>query len=266
MSLFSHLNIIRSIQHWIDTRAGQTFMQYAYSWGAAVVILGTLFKLTHLPGANVMLFVGMGTEVFVFFVSGFERPFDRIKDEEKVAEQAEPVSIDITDSSLADALAETREEATPEMVVTPEIETPQPQVAPEEVVAATTDHAAYQPQPQTVVSVMPAIQATDPTEVQEAVEKYTDELHELTDVINKVRTQLDRMTTDSEEMENLNRTLTGISTVYELQLKTVSKQVVTIEQIDEQTRRMAQQIEELNTIYSRMIQALTVNAGAAIQG
>jgi hypothetical protein len=56
--------------------------------------------------------------------------------------------------------------------------------------------------------------------------------------------------------------LTGIATVYELQLKNISKQVTTIEQIDEQTRRMAQQIEELNNVYARMIQALTVNMGA----
>ena len=47
--------IINAIQKWMDTIAGQTFMQYAYSWGAAIVILGTLFKLTHLPGANMML-------------------------------------------------------------------------------------------------------------------------------------------------------------------------------------------------------------------
>jgi archaellum component FlaC len=69
------------------------------------------------------------------------------------------------------------------------------------------------------------------------------------------------MSTDSEEMENLNRTLTGIATVYELQLRNVSKQVSTIEHIDEQTRKMAGQIEELNKVYARMIQALTVNMG-----
>ena len=44
-------------------------MNYAYSWGAAIVIAGTLFKLTHLPGANLMLWIGMGTEVLVFFIS-----------------------------------------------------------------------------------------------------------------------------------------------------------------------------------------------------
>ena len=67
-------NIIIRIQDWIESVPGQTFLNYAYSWGAAVVILGALFKLTHIPGANAMLFIGMGTEVLVFFISGFDRP------------------------------------------------------------------------------------------------------------------------------------------------------------------------------------------------
>ena len=75
-------NLIARLQHWMDSIPGQTFMNYAYSWGAAIVILGTLFKLTHIPGANAMLFIGMGTEVFVFFISGFDRPYSMKEDEE----------------------------------------------------------------------------------------------------------------------------------------------------------------------------------------
>ena len=60
-------------------------------------------------------------------------------------------------------------------------------------------------------------------------------------------------------MENLNRTLTGINTIYEMQLKSISTQVGTIDQINEQTRKMARQIEDLNAIYDRMIKALTIN-------
>ncbi len=74
---YSKYNIVYRLQKWMDTVAGQTFLNYAYSWGASVVILGALFKLTHLPGANIMLFIGMGTEVFVFFISAFDRPFDK---------------------------------------------------------------------------------------------------------------------------------------------------------------------------------------------
>ena len=64
----------------MDSVPGQTFLNYGYSWGASVVILGALFKLTHLPGANIMLYFGMGTEVIVFFLSAFDRPFDKTDD------------------------------------------------------------------------------------------------------------------------------------------------------------------------------------------
>ena len=77
---YSKFNIIYRLQKGMDSVAGQTFLNYAYSWGAAIVILGTLFKLTHLPGANLFLFLGMGTEVFVFFISAFDRPFDKTTD------------------------------------------------------------------------------------------------------------------------------------------------------------------------------------------
>ena len=80
MTQYSKFNIIYRLQKWLDSVPGQTFMNYAYSWGASIVILGTLFKLTHLPGANLMLFIGMGTEVFVFFIAAFDRPFDKTAD------------------------------------------------------------------------------------------------------------------------------------------------------------------------------------------
>ena len=80
MTTYSKLNIVYRLQKWMDSVPGQTFLNYAYSWGASIVILGTLFKLTHLPGANFFLFLGMGTEVFVFFISAFDRPFDKTTD------------------------------------------------------------------------------------------------------------------------------------------------------------------------------------------
>ncbi len=66
-------------------------------------------------------------------------------------------------------------------------------------------------------------------------------------------------------MENLNRTLTGISRVYEMQLKSASQQITTQDSINEQTRLMAERIKELNTIYMRMIEAMTVNMPNAVK-
>ncbi len=45
-----------------------------FSLGASVVILGAMFKLLHLPGAEVMLLIGMTTEAIIFAVSASEKP------------------------------------------------------------------------------------------------------------------------------------------------------------------------------------------------
>jgi len=49
-------------------------MSKLYGIGAAVVIIGALFKITHYPGANEMLFVGLMTEAIIFLFSAFEPP------------------------------------------------------------------------------------------------------------------------------------------------------------------------------------------------
>ena len=104
-----------------------------------------------------------------------------------------------------------------------------------------------------------AAQGVSPEEMVEATNNYVEELKKLTEVLERVVEQSRRLTTDSEEMENLNRTLTGICKVYEMQLKTASQQIGTIDEINDQTKKMAGQIEELNKIYARMIEAMTVN-------
>jgi len=47
-------------------------MNFAYGMGAAVVIIGALFKLMHWPGASLMLIIGLGTEALIFGLSAFE--------------------------------------------------------------------------------------------------------------------------------------------------------------------------------------------------
>ena len=271
--------IIYKIQKWMDTMAGQTFMQYAYSWGAAVVILGTLFKLTHLPGANVMLFLGMGTEVLVFVLSGFERVTEKSEETNTGAANVQQVVLPqntVTVAGEAPVVGNVAN-AAPVVITGAPVSGLDPEaIAHGAALSAAAANLASAGQAaaeaQLVLSQLKGgslsadpsqIKATDPTAIEEAVKNYAEELKELTEVLSRVKEQTARMSTDSEEMENLNRTLTGIATVYELQLRNVSKQVSTIEQIDEQTRKMAAQIEELNRVYARMIQALTVNMGMA---
>lgn len=205
MGDYSKYNIVYRLQKWMDSVPGQTFLNYAYSWGASIVIAGTLFTLTHLPGAKLMIFLGMGTEIIVFFLSAFDRPFDKTADGREL-----PTHV------------------TEEYLETGKVE--------------------YQDKNVAASEEMLKVQSC-----------YVDELKNLVDTLGKVNEQSSRLTRDSEEMENLNRTLTGITKVYEMQLKSASQQIGTIDQINEQTRKMAQQIEQLNSIYARMIAAMTAN-------
>ena len=316
MTIYSKFNIVYHLQKWMDSVPGQTFLNYAYSWGASVVILGTLFKLTHLPGANIMLFAGMGTEVFVFFISAFDRPFDKTQegrdlpthiDEEEIdreeaeAEAAYNAGVQgsviiggsaagtgagvagsgagvsgggtiIIGGGAASAAASATAPASEGAAQTVAGGT-QTVAGGTQTVAGGTQTVAGGTQ--TVVSPEAAQTSAAAAELAanhevamqlaDAQANYLDELKRLTETLQKVSDQSVRLTRDSEEMENLNRTLTGICKIYEMQLKGASQQIGTIDQINEQSKRMAEQIEQLNGIYARMIEAMTVNMNLKVK-
>jgi len=56
----------------------KVMMPKLYGWGAALVILGALFKIEHYPGAGIMLAVGLGTEAIIFFFSAFEKTHEEV--------------------------------------------------------------------------------------------------------------------------------------------------------------------------------------------
>lgn len=302
MTIYSKFNIVYHLQKWMDSVPGQTFLNYAYSWGASVVILGTLFKLTHLPGANIMLFAGMGTEVFVFFISAFDRPFDKTQEGRDL-----PTHIDEEEIDREEAEAEAAYNAGVQgnviigggaagtgagvagsgagvagsgagvsgggtiIIGGGAASAAASATAPASEGAAQTVAGGTQ----TVVSPEAAQTAAAAAELAanhevamqlaDAQANYLDELKRLTETLQKVSDQSVRLTRDSEEMENLNRTLTGICKIYEMQLKGASQQIGTIDQINEQSKRMAEQIEQLNGIYARMIEAMTVNMNLKVK-
>ena len=281
MTSYSKYNIVYRLQKWMDSVPGQTFLNYAYSWGASIVILGTLFKLTHLPGANLMLFFGMGTEVVVFFLSAFDRPFDKTADGMDLPSHVSEEYLDANESKVANNVApnQTHTNGVQQLVnsaqqqvnsaqqqvnsAQQQVNTPLQQA--NDAVATTVGVPNVAQSSPAMVEATPAMAAPQASpmlgtvDVAEATSRYIDELNKLTETLEKVSQQSSRLTRDSEEMENLNRTLTGISKVYEMQLKSASQQIGTIDQINDQSRRMAQQIEQLNAIYARMIEAMTVN-------
>lgn len=273
MTVYSKFNIVYHLQKWMDSVPGQTFLNYAYSWGASVVILGTLFKLTHLPGANIMLFAGMGTEVFVFFLSAFDRPFDKTQDGKELPTHIDDEEIDNEEAEVEAAYEAGRNGESPAEAAAHvgaavggggTIIIGGGSIQGGAAVQGTVGSGVAAGSDATAVNVAAAaadFAANREVAVQlaDAQASYLEQLKNLTETLQKVSEQSVRLTRDSEEMENLNRTLTGICKVYEMQLKGASQQIGTIEQINEQSRHMAQQIEQLNSIYARMIEAMTVN-------
>jgi gliding motility-associated protein GldL len=63
---------LSKFQQFLVSRKFKTFMGYLYGWGASVVMIGAYFKLTHIPGADFMLALGLGIEALIFFMSAFE--------------------------------------------------------------------------------------------------------------------------------------------------------------------------------------------------
>lgn len=339
------INFVVRLQHWMDSVPGQTFLNYAYSWGASIVILGALFKLTHLSGGDFMLFIGMGTEVVVFFLSAFDRPFDKNEigkelphDYETDEEIAARLGLDDDDETEGENFPDDGSDAHV-ITVANGAHTAEGGVHAGGVVivgggaaganipggmpagvagmpatggVAAAGGAGIQPaaggsvavadagaessetasQPSAVEAARAAIAAATPAgtepfdqeakrlaeiirmandellqraqavlspEMEQATQAYIEKLRTLAETFEKVDEQSARLTRDSQEMENLNRTLTAINKTYDLHFQSISKQVGTIEQINDQTRKLALQIEELNGVYGRMIQALTVN-------
>lgn len=341
----SKINIVVRLQHWMDSVPGQTFLNYAYSWGASIVILGALFKLTHLPGGNFMLFMGMGTEVVVFFLSAFDRPFDKDEigkelphdyetDEEIAARLGLTDDDDEADDTDEDTIEDTTaDETVSQPAVQPVAAQPaaaaQPNAqpaaaavqpvaqgmsgvvfvgggaaaAPAAAATATVGGGGTAAAPETAAATaaaapnaaeaaQAAIAAATPAgaqpfdaeakrlaeiirlandellrraqavlspEMEEATQAYIAKLRTLADTFTKVDEQSARLAHDSEEMAQLNRTLTAINKTYDLHFQSISKQVGTIEQINEETRQLAKRIEELNGVYRRMIDAMAVN-------
>ena len=213
MATYSKYNIVYRLQKWMDSVAGQTFLNYAYSWGAAIVILGTLFKLTHLPGANFFLFLGMGTEVFVFFISAFDRPFDKTADGLDLQKSEEVHhNDDIEEIAVVDD--EQIESARRRMTEMEEVYVPGVKRTMAATVMAQTQYQMEQAQ------------------------------------------QLSERLPDNEETAELKKTLSAIHEIYKLQLTKASSQMTTVEEIDKQLRIMSANLENLNKIYARMIEAV----------
>jgi uncharacterized protein YukE len=319
------------LQDFMASYKGKVLLNYAYSWGASIVITGVLFKLTHLPGANMMLWIGMGTEILVFFISAFDRPaktykwesvFPNIKisgttyakrkewpdadngiEESKIPDivqeainqsAARNVSGDVVSqpisSRIVSASAHVSSQNTPAGVQVQRVAFPggAPVSGGEDWASMISGEvAANSPE----VADATTVYLTKLESMANTLERFnsaTNALAEVSDTLLKsyksISDNSDSITTNSagyvDQMQSLNRNLMGLNTIYEIQLKSISSQIDTIDKVNvglkrikemyegstgnsekfnEEAEKMAQQMEELNKVYARMLKAMTVN-------
>lgn len=261
-----------SVERFLSGEKGQRFFNFAYSIGAAIVILGALFKILYLPGGSMLLSIGMGTEVLMFVLTAFDRPPREYHWEE----------------------------------VFPVLSSKNPEDRPEFNGGIMTGQATVSGQlPGNTTAGMPAVtevivpddatpseryaaQMTALSEQMDQLRKTTESLNHVSEVLlesyRAITENSENITRSSsgyvEEMQSLNRNIAGLNTIYEIQLKSVSSQLDSIDRVNkgikdirdmyekssamserycEETEKMARYMQQLNQVYEKMLHAMTIN-------
>ena len=355
----------------LSSDRGKRLLNFTYSWGASIVILGAMFKILHLPYANQILFIAMIVESCVFFISGFDHPFSEYHWEEvfPVLKSSNPLDrpdfsggsggiiggginlggegsannisggggVNVSGSSGGGGggtviiggggggdgsgvigngviggvvgggvvgggvIVSGGRAAKPADTAT----------AVENAMGSLGLNISEEDTKNLTESIQKlndaAEQISKMAELTEVTQKYLDQLSGISDSMAKfteVTTSLTNVSdtllnsyksiTDNsdginqnsrgyvQQMELLNRNISGLNTIYEIQLKSISSQIESIEHINgglnrikemydgsvvdssvfrNETEKMAQQLAQLNTVYGRLLQAMTVNMG-----
>ena len=227
------------LEAFLQTPKGKRFIHFMYSIGAAIVILGAMFKLLHFHFGNEMLFIGMITECIVFILSAFDTPVRDYRWEEVF-----PV--------LGSHRPEDRPNLSQGIVGTEHVSASGEREQPGR---ETTDNRST---PQQERAHQVCMDGDTAGNLSERNEEY------------------------ARQLEELNRKLADLNNIYEIQLKSIDHQINNIEQINRglsylktvyndaipdgalikrETEKMAAQLQELNIVYARMLEAMTVNWG-----
>ena len=268
------------IEKFLSSDRGQRFFNFAYSIGAAVVIWGALFKILHLPGGNFLLSLGMGTEVLMFILSAFDKPASSYHWEDvfPVLASRDPEerpdfgkgggATIIGGINLSEADTQSLSDSIQKM-----------SAAADQLsrMAELTDAT------QQYLSQLAAI-SSQMEQLRAATESLTQVSNTLLGSYQSITSHSDGLSEQSsgyvEQMEALNRNISGLNTIYEIQLKSISSQLDNIDRVNngiknisrmyesamgdsdrycKESEKMTQYIQQLNSVYEKMITAMTIN-------
>ena len=266
-----------SIERFLSGEKGQRFFNFAYSIGAAIVIWGALFKILHLPGGNMLLSIGMGTEVLMFVLTAFDRPPREYHWEEVFPVLSSKNPDDRPDFSGGEIIGGI---ATGQATVAGQLPGNAAGARPAVTEVVIPDNATP--------SERYAAQMTALSEQMDQLRKTTESLNHVSEVLlesyRAITENSENITRSSsgyvEEMQSLNRNIAGLNTIYEIQLKSVSSQLDSIDRVNkgikdirdmyekssamserycEETEKMARYMQQLNQVYEKMLHAMTIN-------
>ncbi len=283
----------RTLTTW---EGGQRLFNFAYSIGAAIVIWGALFKILHLPGGNTLLCIGMGTEVLMFILTAFDRPpkeyhwedvFPQLDNRDEYGVIINP-GVPATaggHTTGSSAVAPARGEILPGVELS-ESDTEALRGSIERMSAAAEQLSRMADMAEATQTYLAQMQA---------ISSQMEQLRQTTEALNSVSSVLldsyraitensANITANSQgyisQMNDLNRNLGGLNTIYEIQLKSVSSQLESIDRVNrgikdirdmyeksasqsaaycDETEKMARNMQQLNQIYEKMLHAMTVN-------
>ena len=290
-------NKIETIMTW---EGGQRLFNFAYSIGAAIVILGALFKILHLSGGNTLLCIGMGTEVLMFILTAFDRPpkeyhWENVFPELDGHETERETIVGGRTNTISTPSA--GNQATVSGSVNGSVGIPSSVNLSEEDRLSLSESIHRMSAAAEQLSKMAELTTATQEYLSQmsAISAQMEQLRQTTEALNSVSAVLlesYRAVTENsasitensrgyiERMGDLNRNLGGLNTIYEIQLKSVSTQLDSIDRVNrgikdirdmyeksasqsarycEETEKMARYMQQLNNVYEKMLHAMTVN-------
>jgi len=252
----------------------KSFMAKLYGFGAAIVIVGAMFKIMHWPGAGPMLVVGLSTEAVIFFFSAFEPPHEEV-DWSLVypelagmhGEEGDKKELEEDKGSITEQLDNMLEEA---------------KIGPELIESLGQGMRSLSDQANKLNNITDASVATN--EYVSSVKSAAQNVNSLSGAYSKAAESLmglavtnDDSASLGEQITKVSKNLSALNAAYELQLqgsnehlKATSKfydgletlmsnlndSVEDTKRYKEQIAQLSSNLESLNTIYGNMLSAM----------
>lgn len=263
------------------SKGWKKFMAKLYGFGAAVVIVGALFKIEHLPGASLMLTVGLLTEALIFVFSAFEPihedpnwelvyPELALGHSEELDHDALPVGkAGRGGSGVTEQLDKLLEEAKIDSELIGRLGDGMRRLG---------DNA------QQLTSVTTAAAATD--SYVNSLQAASQKVSSLSEAYERASVSISGLTSTTQEgesfgeqMQKVSKNLAALNNVYELQLKGSTQHLEATEKFQSQVTDMMQNLSasvedtrlykenmallsknltDLNTVYGNMLKAMTI--------